>query len=67
MSKPTPEQSIFLEAIALTSQTARKSYLDVACRDQKELRAELDALLVAHNRLGDDPRTRGPTSPMRKA
>ena len=48
MSEPTSEQSLFLQAIALTSPTERAAYLDDACRDTPKLRAELDALLAAH-------------------
>jgi serine/threonine protein kinase/tetratricopeptide (TPR) repeat protein len=51
MSEPSSEQSIFLHAIGLPS-PERAAYLDDACRDNPALRAELDALLAAHDRLG---------------
>src|SRR5262245_1215344 len=58
MSEATSEQSIFLQAIALATPAERAAYLDQACRDKPKLRAELDALLAAHNRLGGElPRT----------
>jgi hypothetical protein len=52
MSEQRSEQSIFLHAIALTAPADRAAYLDEACRDQPSLRAELDALIAAHDRLG---------------
>ena len=67
MSEPTSEQSIFLGAIALTSPAARVAFPDEVCGEKSQLRAELDALLAAHDRLGDagaptgadDSRTQG--------
>jgi serine/threonine protein kinase/WD40 repeat protein len=52
MAEQNVEQSIFLDAIELTAPADRAAFLDVACRDNAELRAELDALLAAHDRLG---------------
>src|SRR5262245_674654 len=52
MSEPTSEQSIFLQALALSSAAGRQAYLDEACRGQPKLRAEVAALLAAHDRLG---------------
>jgi serine/threonine protein kinase len=52
MPEQNLEQSIFLNAIGFASPTDRAAYLDKACRDNPQLRAELDALLAAHDRLG---------------
>jgi serine/threonine protein kinase/tetratricopeptide (TPR) repeat protein len=52
MTEQGSEQSIFLHAIGLPSPADRSAYLDEACRDNRALRAELDALLSAHYRLG---------------
>jgi WD40 repeat protein len=52
MVKRECEQSIFLNAIGVPSAADRAAYLDEACADDPRLRAELDALLAAHNRLG---------------
>ncbi|MCI0357904.1 MAG: protein kinase, partial [Planctomycetaceae bacterium] len=52
MSEPTCEQSIFLQAIALAAPAERAAFLDEACRDKPKLRADLNALLAAHDRLG---------------
>jgi serine/threonine protein kinase len=60
MNEPTSEQSIFLHAIALGSPAERVAYLDAVCRDNPKLRAELDALLAAHNRLGGELPITGP-------
>src|SRR5262249_32661433 len=54
MSQASSEQSIFLQAIALASPAQRLAYLDEACRGRHQLRAELDALLAAHDRLGGE-------------
>src|SRR5262249_29942102 len=52
MAERASEQSIFLHAIGLPSPADRAAYLDDVCRDNPGLRAELDALLAAHDRLG---------------
>src|SRR5262245_11557031 len=52
MAEQTSEQSIFLQAIALPSPADRAAFLDQACQDNSELRAEVAALLGAHDRLG---------------
>jgi WD40 repeat protein/serine/threonine protein kinase/tetratricopeptide (TPR) repeat protein len=52
MAEPASEQSIFLEALALPAPAERAAYLDEACRDKPTLRAEVEALLAAHERLG---------------
>jgi serine/threonine protein kinase/tetratricopeptide (TPR) repeat protein len=46
------ERSIFLEAIAKGSPAERAAYLDQACGCDQRLRAEVEALLAAHDRLG---------------
>src|SRR5437762_5137614 len=55
MAEQNLEQSIFLNAIALAAPADRVAYLDEACRETPGLRAELDALLAAHDRLGGAP------------
>jgi serine/threonine protein kinase len=60
MARPATEQSIFLHAIGLPSPADRAAYLDEVCRDNPTLRAELDALLAAHDRLGSGPPPTGP-------
>ena len=52
MATQASEQSIFLHAIGRESPEEQSAYLDDACRDQPALRAEIEALLAAHNRLG---------------
>jgi tetratricopeptide (TPR) repeat protein len=52
MSEHASEQSLFLHALGLPPQAGRAAYLDEVCRGQPGLRAELDALLAAHDRLG---------------
>jgi hypothetical protein len=52
MTGQDSEQSLFLHALGLPSPADRAVYLDKVCRDKPELRAELDALLAAHDRLG---------------
>ncbi|MEZ6090633.1 MAG: serine/threonine-protein kinase [Pirellulaceae bacterium] len=49
MSQPC-EQSIFLNAIEYEDSVGREAYLDQACRDDKQLRRSVDALLRAHER-----------------
>jgi WD40 repeat protein/serine/threonine protein kinase len=55
MAEKPSEQSIFLHALGLASLADRAAYLEDVCRDNPQLRLELDALLAAHNRLGADP------------
>jgi serine/threonine protein kinase/tetratricopeptide (TPR) repeat protein len=60
MPEPASEQSIFLDALALPAPADRAAFLDKACRDNSGLRAEVEALLAAHDRLGGGlPRTTG--------
>src|SRR5262249_10651570 len=42
------EKSVFLEAIEITAAAERAAYLDRACKDNPQLRAEVEALLRAH-------------------
>ena len=52
MAGPMPsEQTIFLEALGIESEAARRQYLDRACAGDGSLRGALDALLTAHFRL----------------
>jgi serine/threonine protein kinase/tetratricopeptide (TPR) repeat protein len=52
MSEPASEQSLFLHALGLPTTADRAAYLDEACLGNPRLRADLDALLAAHDRLG---------------
>jgi serine/threonine protein kinase len=52
MTEPTSEQSIFLQAVGMSAPAEREAFLDEACRDKPKLRAEVVALLAAHDRLG---------------
>ena len=55
MPEPASEQSVFLNALALPTPAERAAYLDEACRDNPGLRAEVEALLAAHERLASGP------------
>jgi serine/threonine protein kinase len=55
MPAVAPEKSIFLHAIGLAAAEDRRAYLDAVCRDDPRLRADIDALLAAHDRLGGGP------------
>jgi serine/threonine protein kinase/Flp pilus assembly protein TadD len=63
MSGPTSEQSIFLHAIGILSPAERLTYLDEACRENPQLRSEVDLLLAAHDRLGGSPSPAGGGQP----
>ncbi len=59
------EKSIFLEACEITSAAERAAYLDQACEGSPQLRAEVEALLRAHEapqRVLDAPEAVTPTS-----
>ncbi len=62
--KPPSEriEDIFGNAIVITSPRARSAYLDEACRDDSELRMEVESLLAAHDEAGDllEPLDLGP-------
>src|SRR3954454_2062732 len=67
MADRASEQSIFWHAIGLGSPAERSAYLDRACGDDTRLRADIVALLAAHDRLGAPPRaeedeTEGPAA-----
>src|SRR6516225_10160713 len=54
MSEPSlPEESIFAQALEITSAAERAAFLDRACGDNQGLRAEVEALLRAHEQSGD--------------
>src|SRR5438552_10199906 len=58
------EKSIFLQAIEIASVEERAAYLSVACEGNQRLRAEIEALLHAHEKpqaLLDAPDFRSPT------
>jgi serine/threonine protein kinase/tetratricopeptide (TPR) repeat protein len=60
MPESASEQSIFLNALALPAGAQRSAFLDEACRNNPGLRAEVEALLAAHGRLGGSlPSTTG--------
>jgi eukaryotic-like serine/threonine-protein kinase len=50
---PLPEESIFAQAMEITSATKRAAFLDRACSDNQALRTEVEALLRAQQRSGD--------------
>src|SRR5262249_31702730 len=47
------EESIFAQALEIGSASERAAFLDRACGDNAALRAEVEALLRAHERSGD--------------
>src|SRR5437016_13671509 len=54
MSEPSlPEESIFAQALEIGSAAERATFLDRACGENQALRAEVEALLRAHERSGD--------------
>jgi serine/threonine protein kinase/tetratricopeptide (TPR) repeat protein len=52
MPDAASEKSIFLHAAGLDSPAARAAYLDEACGHDPAIRARIEALLAAHDRLG---------------
>jgi serine/threonine protein kinase/Flp pilus assembly protein TadD len=50
---PLPEESIFAQALEITSAAGRAAFLDRACGHNQALRAEVEALLRAQERSGD--------------
>jgi eukaryotic-like serine/threonine-protein kinase len=48
-----PQESIFLEALEIPLAAGRAAYLDQACGEDRQLRAEVEALLRAHHQSGD--------------
>jgi serine/threonine protein kinase/lipopolysaccharide biosynthesis regulator YciM len=55
------EKSIFLAALEKESAQERAAFLDQACAGDPRLRAEVEALLAAHERLGELPPAPGAT------
>ena len=54
MTEPSlPEESIFAQALEIASTAERAAFLDRACGNNQALRAEVEALLRAHARVGD--------------
>ena len=54
MNEPSlPEESIFAQALDLESAAERAAYLDHACGANRQLRAEVEALLRANEKSGD--------------
>jgi serine/threonine protein kinase/Flp pilus assembly protein TadD len=54
MTEPSlPEESIFAQALEIESATERAAFLDRACSGNPALRAEVEALLRAHERSCD--------------
>jgi eukaryotic-like serine/threonine-protein kinase len=54
MSAISPElRAIFSNALELGSEEERRAYLDRACQGNADLRARIDALLLAHHDLGE--------------
>src|SRR5437764_10641146 len=54
MSEPSlPEESIFAQALEIASAAGRAAFLGRACGANPALRAEVEALLRAHERSGD--------------
>src|SRR5262249_53711962 len=47
------QESVFLQALELPSPAERAAYLERACAGKPELRAEVEALLRAHEKSGD--------------
>src|SRR5262245_53763798 len=63
MAGPTPsEQTIFLDALGVESEPARRQYLDRACAGNASLRGAVDALLAAHFRLAPIAGNDGPST-----
>jgi serine/threonine protein kinase/Flp pilus assembly protein TadD len=48
-----PEESIFAQALEIGSAADRAAFLERACGNNPSLRAEVEALLCAHDRTGD--------------
>jgi hypothetical protein len=64
---PLPEESIFAQALEIPSASGRAAFLDRACGHNPALRAEVEALLRAHEQSGDLldlPEPLPPTTPL---
>ena len=54
MTEPSlPEEALFAEALEIRTAEERAAFLDRHCGDNQSLRAEVEALLLAHQRSGD--------------
>jgi serine/threonine protein kinase/Flp pilus assembly protein TadD len=54
MTEPSlPEESLFAQALEIETPAERAAFLDRACANNPALRAEVEALLRAHERSGD--------------
>jgi tetratricopeptide (TPR) repeat protein/serine/threonine protein kinase len=54
MTEPSlPEESLFAKALEIASAAERVEFLDLACASNPALRAEVEALLRAHEQSGD--------------
>src|SRR5262245_64887649 len=53
--QPRSEKDIFLSAIEKQTPEERAAYVERICRDAPHLRAGLEALLAAHDHLGNIP------------
>ncbi len=54
MTEPSlPEESLFAQALEIALAAERAAFLDRVCGDNQALRAEVEALLHAHERSGD--------------
>src|SRR5437762_7770980 len=51
MDESISEQSLFLAAVEKPTGAERAAYLDAACADRPALRADVEALLAAHERM----------------
>jgi tetratricopeptide (TPR) repeat protein/serine/threonine protein kinase len=61
-TQASSERSIFESAIDISSPAARAAFLEQACAGNPRLRADVDALLAAHDRLAGAPAA-GPAPP----
>src|SRR5262245_32550811 len=55
MPDAASEKSIFLHAAGLDAPADRAAYLEAACGGDPAVRAQIEGLLAAHDRLGADP------------
>ena len=49
---PNPQKAIFLQAMEKTTAQERREFLDAACRDDSELRQQVDELLKSFSDAG---------------
>src|SRR5262249_44053297 len=48
-----PQESIFLQAVEISSPVERAAFLDLVCAEKPHLRVEVESLLQAHGKAGD--------------